>query len=74
MIRRYAAFDIETAKVLPAGVDDILAHRPLGIACAAVAFSDGPEPRTGSAAIQAIPRRSCPRPRRGTWSSRWRAL
>jgi hypothetical protein len=46
MTRRYAAFDLETAKVLPADVEDVLAHRPLGIACAAVAFADGPEPRT----------------------------
>ena len=29
------AFDLETAKVLPKQVGDLLAHRPLGIACAA---------------------------------------
>ncbi len=40
MTRRYVAFDIETAKVLPEGVSDLLAHRPLGIACAAAVFSD----------------------------------
>lgn len=33
--RRYLAFDIETAKVLPDSVDDLFAHRPLGICCAA---------------------------------------
>lgn len=33
--RQYFAFDIETAKVLPDGVTDLLVHRPLGIACAA---------------------------------------
>ena len=38
--RRYLAFDIETAKVLPPGVEDILDHRPLGIACAAAVTSD----------------------------------
>lgn len=36
--RRFLAFDIETAKVLPDAVGDLLAERPLGIACAA-AFS-----------------------------------
>lgn len=35
------AFDIETAKVLPEGVQDLLAHRPLGISCAATITSDG---------------------------------
>ena len=40
---RYLAFDIETAKVLPDGVDDILAHRPLGIACAAALALDSGE-------------------------------
>jgi hypothetical protein len=33
--RRYLAFDTETAKVLPADVQDWRPHRPLGIACAA---------------------------------------
>ena len=41
---RYLAFDIETAKILPPETTDILAHRPLGIACAAAARSDSPEP------------------------------
>jgi len=43
-MRRFLAFDIETAKLLPAVVDDLLAHRPLGIACAAAAASDLPQP------------------------------
>jgi hypothetical protein len=41
--RRFIAFDIETAKVVPADVTDLLAHRPLGIACAAAAVSDSDE-------------------------------
>ncbi len=44
MDRRYLAFDIETAKLLPDDVGDILAHRPLGIACAAAVFSDTQKP------------------------------
>ncbi|MGD0015869.1 MAG: ribonuclease H-like domain-containing protein [Bryobacteraceae bacterium] len=43
-MRRFLAFDIETAKVVPEGVDDILAHRPLGIACAAAIATDLPQP------------------------------
>lgn len=35
MARNYIAFDIETAKVIPGRVEDLMAHRPLGIACAA---------------------------------------
>ncbi len=31
----YIAFDIETAKILPQQVQDLKAHRPLGVACAA---------------------------------------
>jgi hypothetical protein len=44
MSTRYIAFDIETAKALPAHVTDLKAHRPLGICCAAtlVAADDGP--------------------------------
>jgi hypothetical protein len=38
--RRYAAFDIETAKLLPDDVTDLLAHRPLGVACAAAFLGD----------------------------------
>lgn len=44
-VRRYLAFDIETAKLLPEGVTDILAHRPLGIVCAAAVAGDLPEPK-----------------------------
>jgi hypothetical protein len=44
--RRYVAFDIETAKILPEGVDDIMAHRPLGIACAAAFDLAHGEPTT----------------------------
>jgi hypothetical protein len=40
MARRYLAFDIETAKILPADVDDLMAHEPLGIACAAALAGD----------------------------------
>ena len=46
MLRRYLAFDLETAKVLPPEVTDLLRHRPLGIACAAAVKSDGGEPIT----------------------------
>ena len=42
--KRYSAFDIETAKVLPAGTEDLLQHRPLGIACAAAVAEDREEP------------------------------
>ncbi len=44
--RRYLAFDIETAKILPPDTRDILAHRPLGIACAAAHASDSGEVMT----------------------------
>jgi hypothetical protein len=43
MMRRYIAFDLETAKVLPEEAGDLLSHRPLGIACAAAALSDSQE-------------------------------
>lgn len=43
-MKRFLAFDIETARILPAEVDDILAYRPLGIACAAAVASDRTEP------------------------------
>lgn len=43
-MRRFLAFDIETAKVLPEGVTDLLAHRPLGITCAAATAGDLPQP------------------------------
>jgi hypothetical protein len=47
MKRKYLAFDIETAKVLPQIVPggDLLAHRPLGITCAAALATDNKEPR-----------------------------
>lgn len=37
---KYLAFDIETAKILPEDFGDLLAHRPLGITCAATWCSD----------------------------------
>ena len=43
-MRRFLAFDIETAKVVPDVVDDLLAFRPLGIACAAAVARDRSEP------------------------------
>jgi hypothetical protein len=43
---RYVSFDIESARLLPPGVSDILAYRPLGISCAAAATSDGRDRRT----------------------------
>jgi len=43
--RRYVAFDIETARILPDEVTDILAHRPLGVACAAAYLGDSGETR-----------------------------
>jgi hypothetical protein len=38
--RKYLAFDIETAKILPRDTPDILARRPLGICCGAALASD----------------------------------
>lgn len=35
---RYCAFDLEIAALLPEGVTDLDAHRPLGITCAALAW------------------------------------
>jgi len=40
MKRRYLAFDIEIAKLLPEEVGDLKQHRPLGICCAAALESD----------------------------------
>ncbi len=37
---RFAAFDLETAKVLPENVADLKRYAPLGICCAAIALSD----------------------------------
>ncbi len=44
MNRKYLAFDIEIAKVLPDDADDLKAHRPLGISCAAVLAEDEDQP------------------------------
>ena len=41
MKQRFLAFDIETAKLLPEQVPDLLSHRPLGITCAAVVDIEG---------------------------------
>ena len=38
---KYCAFDIETARVIPEGVEDWKSMRPLGISCAATLTSDG---------------------------------
>jgi len=43
MERKYLAFDIEIAKLLPEGAQDWFAHRPLGITCAATLASDSDE-------------------------------
>lgn len=32
-MNRLVAFDLETAKILPESVKDLMEHRPLGIAC-----------------------------------------
>ena len=39
-MKRYLSFDMETAKILPSEVKDILHHRPLGIACATAVAED----------------------------------
>src|SRR3954469_18759206 len=39
-MRKYVAFDIETAKITPEG-EDFLSHRPLGITCYAIAWKMG---------------------------------
>jgi hypothetical protein len=43
MENEYLAFDIETAKILPADLSDWKSHRPLGISCAATLLSDSQE-------------------------------
>ena len=43
--RKYLAFDIETARVLPEDESDLKSHRPLGIACAATLLADSKELR-----------------------------
>ena len=45
MKRKYLAFDLETAKLLPEATSDLLSHRPLGICCAAAVTEDGAKPR-----------------------------
>ncbi len=40
MPRKYLAFDLETAKILPKDFGDLHDHRPLGITCAATWCSD----------------------------------
>jgi hypothetical protein len=45
MARKYVAFDIETAKILPEFAGELKAHRPLGIACAATYCINDPTPR-----------------------------
>jgi len=39
-MKKFAAFDLEIAKELPEGTTDWRKHSPLGISCAALAFSD----------------------------------
>ena len=43
MNRRYLAFDIETAKLIPEDETDWKSHRPLGISCAATLLADSDE-------------------------------
>ncbi len=45
MNSKFIAFDIETAKILPKDVEDLLAHRPLGISCAATLAADQSKPQ-----------------------------
>jgi len=59
MSRKYVAFDIETAKILPENFGDLHDHRPLGITCMATWCSDEPSATTfhsknedGSPALQ----------------------
>jgi hypothetical protein len=44
MNRKYLAFDIETAKAMPADDYDWKSHRPLGISCAATCLEHASEP------------------------------
>lgn len=43
MTRRFAAFDLETAKLIGDASGDLLAHRPLGITCIVAIRSDRPD-------------------------------
>jgi len=45
MKRKYLAFDLETAKLLPETTTDLFSHRPLGICCAAAVTEEGAKPR-----------------------------
>jgi hypothetical protein len=45
MLRRYLAFDIETAKNVPGEDFNWRPHRPLGISCAATLASGEAQPR-----------------------------
>jgi len=71
MSRKYVAFDLETAKILPSLPGNLKAHRPLGITCAATLVqeqgevpamwysraSDGtPAPQMNEADLQALVR------------------
>lgn len=61
MNRKYLAFDIEIAKILPDEVDNLKAHRPLGICCAAALAGDDDQPHlwfSRDAHSQASPRMS----------------
>lgn len=44
MTRKYLAFDLEIAAIIPDGETDWKRHRPLGITCAATFRSDEPAP------------------------------
>ncbi len=44
MQRKFLAFDLEIAKVLPDDADDLKKHRPLGITCAAMLGEDEDQP------------------------------
>ena len=52
---KLAAFDLEIAKLLPENVDDLKAHAPLGISCAAVALGDEGETRLWQGVPQMTP-------------------
>lgn len=41
---RFAAFDLEIAKIIPENVTELLAHSPLGVSCAGLAVEDKEEP------------------------------
>jgi len=45
MTRKYLAFDIETAKILPRRISNLKEHRPLGICCAATLAGCDDEPQ-----------------------------